>query len=104
MELILLRQQAWQIRMRAHALQVRAKATTQAAQRQRLLAREQLECRRLRLMIPDARAFTIQIIARLLVARNLDAHAPKDKGPADAVGKGVARPYAGTGGSLRLRP
>jgi hypothetical protein len=80
MELIVLQKQAWEMRMTARAIRIMAKTATHAAQRQQVQAREQLERLRLRLAIPDARALTIQVTARLLVARNLDAKAPKGVG------------------------
>jgi hypothetical protein len=80
-----------------------AKTAAHAAQRQKVLAREQLERLRLQLAIPDAQALTIQLTARLLVARNLDANAPKGMRPGEGVGEEVARRYAGAVEPLRLR-
>jgi hypothetical protein len=63
---------AWQIRLVMQALRIQAQIAYLDAQRQQKRVREERECARLQHAMPDAHAWTIDLTARLLVARDLD--------------------------------
>ncbi len=66
---------AWQIHLVMRALRIKAQIAYRDAQQQQRQVREQRECARLQHAMPDAHAWVIELTARLLVARDLDAGA-----------------------------
>jgi len=68
-------QDAWHIRLVMRALRRQAQVAYLDAQWQQRRVREEREGARLRHAMPDANAWTIELTARLLVARDLDGEA-----------------------------
>jgi hypothetical protein len=75
MDLISLQQRAWHMRMTAQAMRIRATTAHLAAQRKWVRVREQRERLRLQQAMLEANALSIELTARIMVARNLDAYA-----------------------------
>jgi hypothetical protein len=75
MDLTSLQQRAWHMRVTAQAMGIRAMTAHLTAQRQWVRVREQCERLRLQQAMLEANALSIELTARIMVARNLDAYA-----------------------------
>ena len=98
MDLISLQQRAWHMRVTAQAMGIRAMTACLTAQRQWVRVREQWERLRLQQAMPEAHALSLEVTARIMVARNLDPYV------AGVRGKGLTSAAPGDPTRGRRRP